>query len=554
MTRPRHLALAAVLAATAAAAAHATADPEAVRERLRYRLEANAGQQAVEVAGQLVQCESALRRFYTNRDFAPAWTEDEGISARADTLVALILAAGAEGLTPDDYHLGPLLRMDDHVAAGEDDAPRMVDFELLLTDAWLMLATHFLAGKLDPETLDPEWMASRRQADLAVALERAIQDRGVGEALRALLPHQRGYADLRAAYARYRAMAAAGGWRPVPPGPLLKPGDRDERTPLLAARLAVEDTALAGAVADADDTYGMGLEAAVRAFQRRHGLVADGIVGPTTLAALNEDAATRADQVRVNLERWRWMPQDLGRRHIVVNIADFHLDVIENDTIALTLPVIVGRPYRRTPVFSATMTYLVLSPAWEVPPRLAVQDMLPRIRKDPGYLGEYGFTVLRGWGADERVVEPDTVRWDRLGPRSFPYRLRQAPGPKNALGGVKFMFPNRFAVYLHDTSDRTLFNQPRRTFSSGCIRVKDAEKLAYHLLADDPAWTPEEVASAMAGRVERTVRLPRPLPVHLQYWTAWTDADGAVQFRQDIYDRDGGVATALVEPPPAAGL
>ncbi|MCA9770794.1 MAG: L,D-transpeptidase family protein, partial [Myxococcales bacterium] len=279
-------------------------------------------------------------------------------------------------------------------------------------------------------------------------------------------------------------------------------------------------------------------------------LEADGVAGRETLAALNVPAAERVRGLLVNLERWRWLPQELGERHVMVNIAGFHLDLVDGGRSVLDMKVIVGRSYRRTPVFSDRIRYLVFNPQWEVPRKLALQDVLPRVREDTAYLEHKGFRVLEGWGADERVVDPATVDWASLGPDHWPYRFRQKPGPTNSLGVVKFMFPNKFDVYLHDTPAKDLFASSKRSFSSGCIRVERALDLAEALLKDDPGWTRERIDATVGAERERTVALRAPVPVHLQYWTAWADEDGSIEFREDLYRRDARVAKALrIEAP-----
>jgi len=281
----------------------------------------------------------------------------------------------------------------------------------------------------------------------------------------------------------------------------------------------------------------------------RHGLDVDGVVGSATLDALNVPVEKRVRQLIVNMERWRWLPQDLGKRYILVNIADFELDVVENSQPLMTMRVIVGRDYRRTPVFSDNMTYLVLSPYWHVPTAIAVQDILPKIQQEPGYLAKQNIRVFRGWGAETREIDPRTVNWSHVTAANFSYRLRQEPGPMNALGRVKFMFPNKFNVYLHDTPAQELFAKPERTFSSGCIRIEKPIELAEYLLQSDAKWTREKILAVADKRIEQTVRLPEPMPIHLLYWTAWADEDRTVQFRADVYARDGKLYEALIERP-----
>ena len=256
----------------------------------------------------------------------------------------------------------------------------------------------------------------------------------------------------------------------------------------------------------------------------------------------------RIAQIRINLERWRWLPVDLGERHIVVNIAGFRLFVVDSGRTVMTMRAIVGRPYRNTPIFTDVMTYLVFSPYWHVPSGIAGRDILPKIQKDAGYLRANGFQVFRGWDSD-RPIDPGTVAWASLTRANLPYRFRQDPGPQNALGRVKFMFPNDFSVYLHDTPSRDLFNETSRAFSSGCVRVEQPADLAMYLLNDPVGWDRHAIDSAMNQRRERTVRLRASMPVHLLYWTAWAGDDGTLEFPIDIYGRDARLRRALDQAP-----
>jgi murein L,D-transpeptidase YcbB/YkuD len=326
-------------------------------------------------------------------------------------------------------------------------------------------------------------------------------------------------------------------------------GDKGERVILLGARLAAEGYELHGSTADAG-RFDQPLDRAVRLFQERHGLEVDGIVGRNTLAELNVSAADRASQIMVNMERWRWLPRELGERHLVVNIANFEMQVFEAGDRVMQMRAIVGRRYRRTPVFSDVMTYLVINPYWNVPNSIAVKDKLPILKQDPGYLRQNNIRVLAGWGAEAEEIDGDSIAWEDFSEEDFPYRLRQDPGPANALGRIKFMFPNKFNVYLHDTPARELFNQTVRTFSSGCIRIEQPLELAEYLLRADPAWSRPAILAAIDRGVEQTVRLPEPIRVYLLYCTAWVDVDGSVQFRRDIYERDEAVARALSDLPP----
>jgi len=251
------------------------------------------------------------------------------------------------------------------------------------------------------------------------------------------------------------------------------------------------------------------------------------------------------------MERWRWLPQDLGDRYILVNVANFALDVMENRQSILTMRVVAGKPTRRTPFFSAQMTNVVLSPHWYVPPTIAIQDKLPLIRRDPGYAARQNLKIFRDGPGGATRVDPRAIDWSSVSARNFPYRLRQDPGPRNALGRVKFMFPNPYHVYLHDTPSRELFARTERAFSSGCIRLEKPVELAEYLLRDDPQWSRQRILAGIEKGREQVVYLPAPIPVYLFYWTTWVSDEGVVHFRKDIYERDRVLDGALQKAVPS---
>lgn len=487
-------------------------------------------------------CETGAR-FYQAREASLAWTGPANAHLYND-LVLAVRGAASHGLDPADYHLALLEAAD----------PRHADLDLdeLATDAYLTLAAHLLSGRLNPVTIEPDWTAMRRGRDLVAYLESALGNNAVAESLEALAPTQDGYHALRRALANYETIAAAGGWPVVDAGATLHPGDRGPRVAQLRARLvATGDLALPAT--DATDGlpdpefFDPALDAAVRRFQHRASLDPDGNVGALTLAQLNTSAAERVQQIRANMERWRWLPDDLGRRHIRVNIADFALEARNDGVVEQTHDVIVGRLYRRTPVFSASMTYFVINPWWETPPSLAARDKLPVFRSDPAAVTRMGFQVIDRAGA---LVDPATIDWATVPANNFPYRLRQSPGPLNALGEVKFMFPNSHNVYLHDTPTRGLFAQTRRDFSSGCVRVRDPMVLAEWVAAETPGLTAARIQSIAAGNDETRLPLARSIPVHILYWTVVPDSDTGVRFVNDIYNRDAVLIAALESTPP----
>jgi len=525
-----------------------------VADRLRQRLETVPPGTALAAFDEALHRVDLVLDFYRGRGYAPAWTDDRGPLAAADSLGAALVGLDAEGLQIRDYHLDALAqaraRLGDRRWFGTRPAPHVLaDFDLLATDAYLLAVTQCLGGRLDPRAFDPDWIADRRSADVVAVLAGALAADGVGGSLKRLLPAHSGYAALRRAYAQHRALAAVGAWPAMPAGGKLEPGDRDPRVPLLRARLAASGDLAPGRGFSPDaEYYDQDLAEAVRRFQARFGLDRDGVIGQATQAELGATVEDRVRQIRVNLERWRWLPADLGHRRVEVNIPDYRLEVIHGDSVVLAMPVIVGLPTRRTPVFSAKLNSLVFSPDWEVPPKLAIEDKLPLIQQDPGYLQEFGFEVIAGWGEKATVVDPEGVAWDDVPAGSFPYRLRQLPGPLNALGLVKFNLPNRFNVYLHDTPNRGLFARAKRAFSAGCVRIQKPEEFAVYLLRGDERWPRSRIAEAMASGREQAVRVPAPIPIHLLYWTAWVDRQGSVVFRPDVYQIDSLTAMALEAP------
>ena len=525
-----------------------------IETQLRRRIEsARAGSTAAMAVGdEQIRAHRLVAQYYRQNGFAPGWTGPDGPTPLADSLLAVLQEAHTDGLRPSDYHVSPIDSLRRLLQAQADAGPSMdagalADFELLCTDAFLLYGTHLHSGRVDPVELVSTWTLQPQRTDLPRHLQAALTNGAVRATLDALRPPQPGYASFRRALARYRALEASGGWPPVPDGPVLEQDMRDPRVPVLRERLAATGDVAEASSVDDSLRFDEALRQGVARFQERHGLDIDGVVGPATRAAMNVPVEERIRQIEVNMERWRWLPRDLGNPHVMVNIADFWLRVVEDGDNALQMRVVVGTQYRQTPIFSDRISYLVFNPYWHVPPRIAAEDKLPEFQRDPSLVSRWGFEVLRGWGADAQRVDPTTVAWDSLSAQTFPYRLRQRPGPYNALGRVKFMFPNRHNVYLHDTPSRSLFGQTARTFSSGCIRVEYPVELAAYLLQDNAGWTTERIQEEMEKQDERTVVLQQKVPVHLLYWTAWMEED-TLHFRKDIYQRDGAVASALAAP------
>jgi murein L,D-transpeptidase YcbB/YkuD len=459
-----------------------------------------------------------LPEFYERREFRPAWTDP----ANVDALIESVRGSLADGLNPEDYHLAAL----DALRAAPQGAERDADLDLLATDALIRLGYHLRFGKVDMLSIDPHWnFLQDYDAVLATSPATTIQDaldnRRVSERLEALRPTHPLYAGLRRALAAYREIQAAGGWKPIPSGRSIRPGEVDPRVPELRERLAVEGDSTDSAEQSA--VYDETLIAAVRRFQERHGLNPDGIVGRRTVRALNVPVEHRIDQLRLSLERGRLLLRDLPERYVMVNVPAFRITYTDESGQRFVAKVVVGKTVAKTPIFRAEMTHVVLNPTWVIPPVVLREEIFPALRKDPDYLSKKGLRRVGG-------------------------QIVQDPGPNNALGRIKLMLPNPHMVYLHDTPRQDLFESEERTFSHGCIRVQNVFELAALALDEPQLWSKEKLlAAADTGRTQ-TILLRRKVPVLFTYWTAAVDPDERVVFFEDVYERDAAELAALDAP------
>ena len=500
------------------------------------------------VRGERIYAAVLVESFYKGRNYRPAWSQN-GHLVQVEALIRAVEDTYGDGLSPQYYHLAPIISLVDKV--GQESAPDSVqlsDLDILLTDAFLTLGCHLSAGCVNPVTIETEWFANSLKVDVSSVLEQALNKKQVREALMELRPQKDVYSRLRLALARYRELFSKGEWPLVSSGSRLKKGSRSDRVVELRKRLAASSDLLADE-AMGGDLFDEKVEQSVIIFQKRHGLKIDGVVGRDTLDALNVPLKQRIRQMELNMERLRWILGNIEERFIVVNIANFRLDVIEHDKSILSMKVVVGKPYRRTPIFTAKMTYLVINPVWNIPDSIARKEILKKIKKDPHYLAEQNIKVFSGWRAQEQPIDAERIDWSKVTAKALPYRLRQEPGPLNALGTLKFMFTNIYEVYLHDTPAKNLFSDNVRAFSHGCTRIEKPLELAEYLLRDDPRWSQKELVAALEKGTEQIVQILRPLNVHVLYLTAWVDESGLVQFRNDIYGRDKSLDEALREQP-----
>ena len=475
---------------------------------------------------------AAARQAYEPRGYRPLWQGGPEARERARLLQAALDDAAAHGVDTGDLRLP--------AAADPADTYGAAEVDILITDAFLRYAGRIHPG-VDRETRR-YWAIVPDPIDPAAELATAGDPAAFASLLRALLPSAPAYDRLVDALRRYRGIAAAGGWPAVPDDGEVVLGGDDPRLATLRRRLTIEGDLAAGAADDDGDA----LVAAVRRFQARHGLDPDGRVGVRTLTELNVTAERRVVQILANLERWRMLPRRMPQTRVVVNVADATLEYLRDGVPSLGMRVVVGDRRHATPVLAAAITAVVLNPPWNVPRSIATREILPKLKRDPGYLARNGIVVV---GREDGDPHGQRIDWLKLSADRFPFRLRQLPGPGNALGRIKFDLPNPFDVYLHDTPSKAAFKRPDRGLSHGCVRLERPEELAERLL-DGAAWDADALAAAIATGETRRVALQRPVPVYLLYWTAFVDAAGLVEFRRDLYgrDRQGEVDPGRLQP------
>jgi murein L,D-transpeptidase YcbB/YkuD len=482
-----------------------------------------------------LQLEPAVALFYAHRNFAPAWLDERNTGA----LLAELAELGLDGLDPADYQLTELLALRARVIRTPADASLRTAFDVMTTAAYLRAVTHLFRGKVNPRTLSADWNFTRNDMDTEKAMQlvtEAVDQGRIARAFDFARPQHALYGRMRAGLAQLREQQKLGDWPQIESTTTLKPGMTDAQVAVLRRRLQMigytsGDTATPELFDDA-------LADAVRRFQHDYYLDVDGEVGRGTRAALNVPVSARIDQLRVNLERGRWMLQALNGTFVLVDVAGYKVSFFRDATPIWQASVQVGKPYRATPIFRSEVTHVTFNPTWTIPPTILRKDVLPKLRKNLDYLTENNVRVYDRSG---RQLDPAAIDWSNPGPVT----LRQDAGPDGALGQVAIRFPNRHAVYLHDTPHQKLFGKGQRAFSSGCIRVERPLELVELLFNDPGHWSRPQIEAAIATGKTHNVNLPQPVPILLMYWTVDVRADGGITFKPDIYRNDPAVLHAL---------
>ena len=534
-----------------------------------------------------------LFTFYKENNFFPYWVTEYGPTRKAHILLSVLGRAEEEGLNPERYRTTELKKF---LTGGE--TRNLAELDLMLSAILYLYLGDMLEGAAPRCLLPPDVFAAARStvANRWVMIREAVKAPDLRLFLQSLSPSHSYYQGLKKLLAQYRRLAKQGGWPRIPSGQMLRPGMTDPRLSLLAERLfltgdlqdfsvlppppliarpkpfpgpikrgkgrriSLRDSLLPPTWRRMPPSfpvyrlrYSTSLLRAVQHFQQRYGLKPDGVIGKNTVHALNMTVKEHIRKIILNMERWRWLPHELKGRRILVNVAGFRLFGIDNRKVEITMPIIVGTVKHKTPVFNHKMTYIEVNPYWNIPPSIAHNEILPKVRKNPFYLQEHRIRVFADWGAGAPELMPEHIDWANIGQSIRQLHLRQEPGPGNSLGTIKFMFPNNNNVYLHDTPTHALFRRTRRAFSHGCIRLSRPLELAVYILNNDyQRVSGKRLQAQIAGKKRKIFVLNSPLPVHLMYHTVWTDRkSGTAYFYDDIYNRDALLAKALFARPNA---
>ncbi len=476
---------------------------------------------------------SSVLALYKTRHFAPIWQDE----TKRKSLFQALKNADLEGLNFTDYHGKRLQSLADHYAGNSPSEQASLD--ILLTDAYFTYAHDLFYGKLNPKKMYSEWGLTRKKINFTKRLNQAIEQKTIAESLAQLAPQNDIYNGLKASLADYKTiLAKASSITEIPSGETIRFGDTSDRIPTLIKRLK-ELGLLSKNYTEPSQIYNDSLQKSVKKFQQNNGLTVDGIIGSTTLRALNLSPKDYYEKIRANLERWRWYPRDLGNYYILVNIADYKLSLIKDAKLLQTHRVIVGDKNHHTPVFSDAIKYIVINPQWHIPSSIRNREIIPKAASNPTYLKKERIYIRTSSG---QIVNPDTIHWSGNAVRT--YRFIQKPGPSNSLGRLKIIYPNQYAIYLHDTPAKYIFKHSMRAESHGCVRVQNILELAESLLNNQQSWSLKELKKAIDSNKTIHIKVTQPVKVYHLYWTAWRAEDKTV-FINDIYNLDKEIISKL---------
>jgi murein L,D-transpeptidase YcbB/YkuD len=486
-----------------------------------------------------------LQNFYSNRQNKPIWLSNQGIKGKR---VMQLLSSIQRDVTLDPRsHIHHKAKTIKKKLEQKHNNASIIKLELELTTLYYNFLQHTIYGEIDWKAfemylsnnqangIDSNWVHYPHHFDVNVLMSQE----DIGETLRHLTPNGYQYKQLISALYKLYKIKWQGGWTRLPAFKSLKKGQTSQMVSRLRQRLALSGDYICSSKVS-DQYYGTCLQKAVKRFQKRHNTLADGVVGRGTQQLLNISVDSKINKVLLNLDRIKWLPRNVNPRHIVVNIPEYMLHYYEYGKEEKRLRVIVGDTEHPTPVFSDTLTYFTLNPYWKLPPGIIKKEVVPAMVKNPNYIKQHGLEVHETWEENSSVVPLNGIDWAMYLNNStkFPYRLMQPPGPKNALGQIKFKFPNKFSVYLHDTPTKHLFKKKKRAFSHGCVRLSQPFSLLKSLAKDEPTITSEKVNNIIISKKKTEVDITKDIPIHLTYLTTWVNANNQLIFGDDIYQYD----------------
>ena len=484
-----------------------------------------------------------LAVIYQKTGSVPLWVSETGPESRATIILDFLKRSEEEGLNPQKHNISEIADLWTTTTPAA-----LARLDTLLTYNLVKYIHDISYGQIQPLAADKTVFADVGETgfDVVAAVKHALDAPDLAAYLVSLAPAHKHYQGLKQALKVYRSIAASGGWKQIPLSSTLRPGETNDHLQLIYKRMLAPG--IPPPPPPENKVYGPALQKAVARFQQLNDMEADGVIGPQTLAAMNLPASRLVEQIIVNMARWRWQSHFLGKKYVLINIASYNLTAFKDDEMVLNFPVIIGQLQHQTPVFSDSIKYIEMNPYWNITPSIAKNEELPNLRKNPRYLTDRHVRLFSSWGGDATELDSTSLDWQQISPsRMAGFRLRQDPGPWNALGRIKFVFPNKYSIYMHDTPSRNLFSRTKRSFSHGCIRLSNPTALALFALEDQgKEWTSEQLQSVFVSGKRMVIHLNHPLPIHITYQTSWVDKDGQIHFNRDIYSRDEKLFKALL--------